>query len=178
MELPLSCFTFGRFRLPEARVRHFLIRLQLLEMGDVEEAEQLFDLVNTSVVGNVNEEEKNESKAGHESDIEAKLKMYERRWALYQANQRRNPSPNTDLYVKSMQRSLIDQFMKLALATKRCDTCAAFSPPFRKDGAAKIFQKPTPLKQRKSMLNLKLRYKVISIVCLLKSIVNLYCIYS
>lgn len=129
-------------------------------MGDVEEAEQLFDLVNGSVVGAINEDEKNESKEGHESDVEAKLKMYERRWDLYQANQRKNPSPNTDLYIKSIQRDLIDQFHRLALAAKRCDGCGAFSPPFRKDGAAKIFQKPTPIKQRKSMAGLKLKYKV------------------
>ncbi len=155
----LICFPF-RFRLPQARVRHFLIRLKLLEMGDVEEAEQLFDLVNSSVVGSINEEEKNEGKAGQEADVEAKLKMYERRWDLYQTKQRKNPSPNTDLYIKSLQRDLIDQLHKLALAVKRCDGCGGFSPPFRKDGAAKIFQKPTPLKQRKSMVGLKLKYKV------------------
>jgi DNA-directed RNA polymerase I subunit RPA1 len=127
-------------------------------MGDVEESDELFDLVNTPVLGS--DETKNESKDSHKCDVDAKLKMYEKRFELFQAAQRKITTGSTsDLYIKSLQRDLIEQFHKMALAVKRCDNCSAFSPPFRKDGAAKIFQKPTPKRQRKSMAGLKLKYK-------------------
>lgn len=141
------------------RVRHYLIRLKLLEMGDVEEAEAFFDMISAPQI--TSEDTKNEDvKKGHERDVEDKLRQYEARYERFQKIQRRkDEKSSSELYIKTLQRELIEQFQKLAIAAKRCENCGAFSPAFRKDGAAKIFQKPTSKKNRKSMASLKLKYK-------------------
>lgn len=128
------------------RTRYYLLRLMLLEMGDIDGANSLFDLVAPSQL------DKGDGVTGHsteENSVDKKLHDIEVRFKRFASSKTIRNKP--DLLIKSLQRTVIEEFQKLTLATKRCENCSAFSPPIRKDGAAKIFQKPIPLRQRKSM---------------------------
>jgi len=59
--------------------------------------------------------------------------------------------------MKAMQSRLIDEFMRSIMKSKKCENCGGFSPAFRRDGWAKIFQKPLPKKYRDIMNNLGIK---------------------
>lgn len=130
----------------------------LLEMGDVEEASTLFDSVAPSQL------DKGDGEQGESTDpnnIESKLRKIEIRYKTFLQTRALKKKP--DYLIKSLQRELIDSFMKANMAIKKCENCNAFSPPIRKDGASKIFQRPIPVRQRKSMSSsLKQKVSLIS----------------
>ncbi|KAG0242760.1 hypothetical protein BGX31_011589 [Mortierella sp. GBA43] len=49
--------------------------------------------------------------------------------------------------VNDERKRVIADFYRRAIAKKKCENCACFSPTFRKDGYAKIFEKPLTKKQ-------------------------------
>lgn len=129
-----------------SRVRYYLLRLMLLEMGDIEESNTLFDLVAPSQL------DKTDGEAGvstGEDITENRLKEIEINFKRFCKSRTMRSKP--DVLIQSLQRELIEQFHRACLVVKRCENCSAFSPQVRKDGSAKIFQKPIPLRQRKSM---------------------------
>lgn len=139
--------------------RFYLIRLKLLEMGDIQSSDQLLDLVAPPQLF-VEGEGKSKSKdTAISSDVESKLRQYERRFEIFQAKNK-DKRRDVNIQMKDKQRDLVDSFMKSVLATKRCENCGGFSPAFRKDASSKIFQKPLQKKQRKSMSVLRLKYSV------------------
>ncbi len=122
-------------------------------MGDIEASNNLFDMVGAS-------QRKKDDDIGEWTDevpLETKLKEIEARFSRFKRSNLMKSKP--DLLIKNLQRDLIDVFQKAAIDAKRCENCSAFSPPIRKDGASKIFQKPIPMRQRKSMSS-SLRQKV------------------
>lgn len=144
--LKAKCMSCHKLRVSSTRVRYYLLRLMLLEMGDTAAANSLFDLVAPSQL------DKGDGEQGvstEEVPIEKTLLDIERRFKQFCKS--RSICSKPELMIKQMQREVIDSFMKLCQATKRCENCSAFSPAIRKDGAAKIFQKPIPQRQRKSM---------------------------
>ena len=148
--LSLLLTPFFRFRMSAAHVRQTLVKLKLLEIGDVGAAETIDD-------HNVTEAVFDKSERTLAADLEQKLRQYEAQYEAFSRNPKRKPADN---HAKSLQRAVIDAFIKATIACKKCENCGAFSPAFRKDGYAKIFQKPLSKKFRIAMQAMKKRVHV------------------
>lgn len=134
-----KCLYCHNLRISKQRARLFLLRLKLLEMGNVEASNNLLDLVGSSQnVLDVDQENPS-------IDVEAKLAEYEKMYETF-ARLRRNHTP--DPYIKDCQREIIDLFNKACSDSKKCENCASFASTFRKDGHSKIFLKATSKRQR------------------------------
>jgi DNA-directed RNA polymerase I subunit RPA1 len=174
--LKLKCLSCHKLRIHANKVRYYLIRLKLLEMENIIEANQVIEMVQQltnngeSVFEDENYDEK-ERKADSAIDIEKKLQYYEKRYQAYlnMKSTRKNqpasssgskPLKENNIYIHGLQRDLIDSFYKMVQALKKCENCGSFSPGFRKDGYSKIFQKPLSKKNQKSMIAMKKSYKV------------------
>lgn len=147
----------NRLRCSTQKERLYLIRLKLLEMGEIVASEQVLDLVTPPQLFT---EQKAKSKdISITSDVEAKLRQYERKFEIFQ---QRNQSARREVNIvtKDKQRDLIDGFMRMLLASKRCENCGGCSPVYRKDASSKIFQKPLQKQQVKTMSALKLKLSV------------------
>lgn len=140
------------------RLRYYLVKLKMLEMGAKAAADLLDEWVNPASLF----DELADSKA---ADLEAHLKLHEDRYAAYTSRSHRRP---VDLGTKNLQRTVLDEFRKKCLEVKKCENCGAFSPPYRKDGYSKIFQKPlsNAMKKRMSAMRLKLKVGVFHVSCL------------
>lgn len=148
-----------RFRLMQSKLRHVLLKLKLLDMGAIEQCENLDSVVQVPVVFDENESETMIA-------IEKTLSNLENSYIDYLKNKQlgRN-NCNLDCaayssYAKSLRRDIVDSFLKTAVAVKKCDSCGSFSPPLRKDGYSKIFERPLQKRIRKSMEGLKIKLKV------------------
>jgi 3-hydroxy-3-methylglutaryl CoA synthase len=143
-------------------------------MGEILKAEQLMDIFNPRQLYLDDEIGTSKRKVDDPLESELILSKYEKQYENFvkkQMNYEQKTKENPDLwkplktqnvYVKSLQRTLIEQFMKACAACKKCETCAAYSPGFRKDGNNKIFQKPFGKRQQTAMNQLKLKRKVSS----------------
>ena len=141
-----------------ARVRHALIKLKLLELGNVAEFESFDELTTAPLVFD-------DVENTHASDLENKLQEYEKKYLHMIARnneikkynsklpftQHKKLIKQNDVVIKTMQRAVIDSFFKISVNTKKCENCGAFSPGFRKDGFSKIFQKAMPKRLSKQM---------------------------
>lgn len=128
-------------------------------MGEIAEAEQIMDAVAPQsffLDGEAGADKANEDR-DPSVDVERRLTDIEKRYARFVKRKKSNHVP--DQYVKSLQQDLIDQCMKACLGAKKCETCSAFSPPFRKDGNTKIFQRPIPKRNRRSMEGMNLKHR-------------------
>lgn len=157
-----------RLRVSSTRVRHTLIKLKLLELGNISQYESFDELLTVPVVFD-------DIETNHASDLETKLCEFERQYVqMMTANNeiRKFNSKTTayhhkklmkqdDVTYKTIQRSVIDNFFKTATAMKKCENCGAFSPAFRKDGFSKIFQKALPKRTQKIMRSMRKVLKVI-----------------
>ena len=149
------------------RVRYALIKLKLLELGNLAEYESFDDLITAPVVFD-------DMENMHATDLENKLIEYEKQYLMMIArnveiskyNERKSFIHHkkfirqTDVTIKSTQRSVIDGFLKLAVNTKKCENCGSFSPGFRKDGFSKIFQKAMPKRLAKQMKAMRRKLQV------------------
>jgi DNA-directed RNA polymerase I subunit RPA1 len=124
-------------------------------MGEFETADNIMDIFTAKQLDLETDVPSSSSVPG---DADERLAYYERKYDEF-VRRRKHIKTAPDLYIKSLQRETIDSFMKACIAMKRCENCSAFSPPFRKDGATKIFQKPLPKRQQKQMAPLKLKLK-------------------
>ncbi len=141
-----------RFRIAESRIRVALVKLKLIEMGMVKESNELEDLyIPPSIFVETGEEA-----AAHSENILKQLQSYEEKYNHFIQTNKSKPSSAT----ANLQREVIDAFQKLAVATKKCDSCGSFSPSLRKDGYTKLFEKPLQKKVRKSMQGMKIKLKV------------------
>ena len=150
-----------------SRVRHTLIKLKLLELGNIAEFESFDDLTTVPVVFD-------DLENTHASDLEKKLAEYEKQYLqLVSRNQeikrynqnkpfvhQKKLSKQNDVTVKVMQRAVIDAFLKTAIGIAKCENCGSFSPGFRKDGFAKIFQKAMPIRMAKQMKAMRKKLQV------------------
>ena len=134
-----------------AKSRYLLIKLKLLEMGEVNNALELDDLLIPSQL------EIGKEKV-HDSNMQSELLLYEERYDIFKRNKK--ASYRIDSYHKTLQSEAIDLFFKSNNAIKKCENCGAFSPSFRKDGFTKIFQKSLPKRIRNTMKTMKLQLKV------------------
>jgi DNA-directed RNA polymerase I subunit RPA1 len=131
-----------------------LIKLQLLEMGEITNANELDDLVHQQILL----EDKSEE-VSHINDVEGQLKVYEERFRAFM----RMPSrPRIDPYHKTLQSKVIESFIKQSMGARKCENCNSFSPKYRKDGYSKIFQKPLSSRMMKPNKAMRLELKVSS----------------
>jgi DNA-directed RNA polymerase I subunit RPA1 len=156
---------FYRLRLSSIKVRHALIKLKLLELGNVREYNSFDDIVTLPTVFEDIDDE-------HASNLEEKLNVYERQYLQYitmndQISKNNLLNPNNkkrikqnDVVIKTIQRSVIDKFLKDSVNIKKCENCGTFSNSFRKDGYSKIFQKPLPKRDANQNKAMKKKIKV------------------
>lgn len=143
----------NRLRMSSLRSRMYLVRLKLLEMGEISAADHLFDEMQPSILTEVDADEKSsKSSKVHAADTENRLKLYEERYNRYK---KVVVGKNVDTNIKAKQRKVIDEFQKAAIHIKQCENCGAYTAPFRKDGYTKIFQKPLQKRIKKSVAQTK-----------------------
>jgi DNA-directed RNA polymerase I subunit RPA1 len=148
--LRAQCANCHKLRLNASKIRLVLIKLKLIELGDVAASDALDNLVAAPVVFN-SEQDLEGALSG--SEIEQKLMYYE---LLYESKK----SSHVNASVKTQQRLVIDSFVKSVVACKKCENCGSFSPPLRKDGYSKIFEKALQKRLRKSMSGMRIKLKV------------------
>lgn len=142
----------SRLRMSATRVRHYLIKLKLFEMGETKQAEAFDDMVSPPQIFE-------DSENTWMRDLETRLKLYEERYEVYCARKDRKP---VDLHVKASQRNVIEEFQKKGQNVKKCENCDAISPAYRKDGFSKIFQKPLSKKTLRALSAMRLKLKVLT----------------
>jgi DNA-directed RNA polymerase I subunit RPA1 len=167
--LRCKCLYCHKLRMSQTKVRYFLVKLKLLEIGDVAAALGLQDAL--APLGPLHEEnadhELGRGKGGQSRDAEQILRRHESRYTAFVTTasslQKVGSSPilqlGNDPYTRSLQAGVIETFHRAALAVKGCENCGAHSPPLRKDGFTKIFQRPTPKRLRAIMLAKKLKLR-------------------
>lgn len=157
-------------------MRHALIKLKLLELGNLREYHSFDDIIVDPVVFDDTDNE-------HAINLEEKLNGYERQYLQYitmndQINKSNLLNPNkkksikqNDSVIKTVQRGVIDKFLKDAVHIKKCENCNTFSNTFRKDGYSKIFRKPLP--KRDAGQNKAMKKKIQVIILFICEIVSL-----
>jgi DNA-directed RNA polymerase I subunit RPA1 len=162
--LKSKCFYCHKLRMSLDRVRVFLVKLKLLEMGDVEGANTLDDSLQPSQ--DLFDEEgvgKGRNSSSSSVDAEPMLRTAEHKYRQY----RRNATPaqraaSQDSFITDRQNQVIDAFQRACVLVKGCENCNALTAPLRQDQSIKVFQKPMPKRQRK-FAESKLRQKVMRI---------------
>eukprot|EP01041_Mallomonas_annulata_P009274 gene9274-19252_t len=142
MILRCKCAKCHRLRLSKSKLRLFLIKLKLIEMNDIETASKIEDSLNITT------DSSNESKDNLPNNIESELRSYEDRYISFITNTR---NKTVNMFLKGLQRTIIESFWKTVQSIKKCDHCGAYSPGLRKDGFTKIFLKPLNKRLRESM---------------------------
>ena len=124
-------------RVSKPKIRHLLIKLKLLDMGDILTAEKIGNYVeNTADLLN---DDEIFNKSFH-TRIANEFDFYERTYEAYKQQGIRSRVPS--MHVKSLQRTEIETFLKYAIAMKKCEHCGCHARKLRKDGSSKIFLKP------------------------------------
>ena len=154
------------------KVRYYLVKLKLLEMGDIANAMALQDILQPSQ-GIFEEDQELNTDKNISLDAEQALRSFEQRYAVFASThahfsnvpgaeghsdapkQRRAADP----YIKDLQAEVIEVFQKAAMAIKACENCGAHTAPLRKDGYTKLFQKPMPKRLRASMTAKRMKTK-------------------
>ena len=106
-----KCLYCDKFKLSTAKCRVYLIRLKLLEMGDVTASKNVPDLLLQPIVF----EDTDKTAA---IDAENKLKTYEDCFNKFLLSKNRLPA---DQNIKSLQQKLIDEFYKDTCTVKKCE---------------------------------------------------------
>ena len=136
-------------------VRYYLVRLKLLQMGELDTAKEFTDLIVPPVIFTDKEGAAGDNLFMDTSgDIESKIHLYEDRYRMYLRNPRR-ASP--DVFSRAHQQEVIDQFYTAASGVVKCENCGAFSPTIRRDGFTKIFRRPLNKRVQKSMDAMKFK---------------------
>jgi hypothetical protein len=147
-------FCLARFRISENKIRIALIKLKLIEMGMVKESQDIEDLFIPPAIFDDSATAKDAS--SHLEGVNQQLEKYEEKYQKFLLQRTSKPSSLT----MALQRDVLDAFQKSSVAAKKCESCGGFSPPLRKDGYTKLFEKPLQKKHRKSMQGMKLKLKV------------------
>lgn len=157
------------------KVRYHLVKLKLLEMGDVANAMALQDILQPSQQIFDDDKDGEQDKA-MSHDAEQALRSFEQRYAAFATKHShfsnvpgaksdlhgsaQKQKRSTDPYIKDLQAEVIEAFQKAAMGIKACENCGAHTAPLRKDGYTKLFQKPMPKRLRASMTLKRMKVKV------------------
>lgn len=158
--LKSKCFYCHKLRMSVDRVRVFLVKLKLLEMGDVEGAMTLDDAMQPSQ--DLFDEEGVGVGKGKSSSVDAEpmLRTAEQKYRRYMRKETpMQRAASRDSFIVDRQNQVIDAFQRACVLVKGCENCNAITAPLRQDQSIKVFQKPMPKRQRK-FAESKLRQKV------------------
>ncbi|CCG83927.1 protein of unknown function [Taphrina deformans PYCC 5710] len=145
----LYCF---HLRLSKSEVHKYSCRLILLDKGLLLESQEFANIDFSKDDLKMPEEISDEESSNENNDSDAVIrKIVTRRhhWMKNALKERSRRLPNirtSDSAISNARRLLIKQFLAHIVERKRCDNCSAFSPTFKKDGFAKIFELPLTAK--------------------------------
>jgi hypothetical protein len=131
-------------------VRHYVLRLKLIEMNMLDDAAALPDLVVKPVFFKEKEgENKNDNFfVGNESEVAGILDGYERSYVQFLRHPFQKPM---DVHRKQMKQVVIEEFYHAAARERICQNCNTTSPSIRKDGYSKIFMRPLAARIKKAL---------------------------
>jgi DNA-directed RNA polymerase I subunit RPA1 len=158
--LRAKCLKCHSLRMWNSRVRAYLVKLKLIEMGDVSGAKEIDEESvkpngKVSEMADLLEDDQTEEEAAQRSGS----KQTSREEILDKAEERFNgfcglsneaKKRASDKYSKDYQREVIKAFNKAIVACKKCENCGFDSPRFRKDGFTKIFRKASTSRSKES----------------------------
>ncbi|OAQ35870.1 beta and beta-prime subunits of DNA dependent RNA-polymerase [Linnemannia elongata AG-77] len=142
-----ACLFCHQFRMSKCETHRFIAKLQLLNKGRFLESKEI-DNIPVSI-------KKGRSKDAMEIDGQDSL-LTEDEYianldAFVQKCLKKAVHGHEDYkttVVNDERKRVIADFYRRATAKKKCENCFAFSPSYRKDGFAKIFEKPLTNKQK------------------------------
>ncbi|KAF9387865.1 hypothetical protein CPB97_001922 [Podila verticillata] len=143
-----SCQFCHQFRMSKSETHRFIAKLQLLNKGRFLESKEIDSIPvvakKSRRSGDDMEVEDDEEVMGEDEYI-AKLDAFVHKVL-------KNTAHSHDDYkttvVNDERKRIIADFYRRATNKRKCENCASFSPSFRKDGYAKIFEKPLSKKHQ------------------------------
>ncbi|KAF9193699.1 hypothetical protein BGZ51_002363 [Haplosporangium sp. Z 767] len=145
-----SCLFCHHFRMSLSETHRFIAKLQLLNKGRFLESKEVDNIPVSKKKkrGDSDMDIDGEEEILGEDEYVARLEVYVR--SCLKKHVHGNEDYKTTV-VNDERKRVIAEFYRRATAKKKCEHCASFSPTFRKDGYAKIFEKP--LSKKHAMYN-------------------------
>ncbi|KAI1321572.1 hypothetical protein EDD11_003052 [Mortierella claussenii] len=145
--LRATCLFCHQFRMSRSETHRFISKLRLLNKGRFLESKEIDNIPVTGKKGHGDDDmevdgEKDEILG--EDEYIAKLDAFVDK-CLQKAIHGHEDYKTT--VVNDERKCIIADFYRRATNMRKCNNCATFSPTFRKDGYAKIFEKPLTKKQ-------------------------------
>ncbi|SAM02441.1 hypothetical protein [Absidia glauca] len=151
--LRAHCLHCHHFRMGPTQEKKVVAKLKLLESGLVREA-QAIDEFYVKLKGSkkkdsedLEDDEMGDDVFSNAEEYEAHLEKYVKDCMADPEIRAASASNYKVTVINQVRKSVMMDFMRRCLAIKRCEHCQAISPPFRRDGAAKLFQLPLPKKE-------------------------------
>lgn len=156
------CLYCYHLRLTKTEVNLYSCKLQLLNHGLLVEMGHLDSMrvgKSSGKGAKTGTDDEDEDDADDETIMDKQIAYT--KWAIKNNREHVNSNikPDHITTVAYERRKLINQFLKDITSPKVCHRCKGIAPSFRKDGVAKIFEKPLTQKQREQMLMLGVRRK-------------------
>ncbi|KAI8343954.1 hypothetical protein BC941DRAFT_491756 [Chlamydoabsidia padenii] len=155
--LRAHCLHCHHFRMGSTQQKKVLAKLKLLENGLVREAQAIDDFYvklktkGKKDIDDMEEDEMGDDVFSNAEEYEAHLEKYVKDCMADPEIRAASVSNYKVTVINEVRKSVMMDFMRRCLAIKRCEHCKAISPPFRRDGAAKLFQMPLPKKDLLAM---------------------------
>ncbi|KAG0223526.1 hypothetical protein BGW41_005462 [Actinomortierella wolfii] len=139
-----SCMFCHQFRMSKAETARYIAKLQLLARGRFLESKEV-DAISASKDETEDDMEVDGKVQGiSEEAYIARVEAFVKK-VLSQPVE--TPQDYKTTVVNEERKQVIADFYRKACHKRRCENCGSFSPSFRKDGYAKIFEKPLTKKQ-------------------------------
>ncbi|KAG0254618.1 hypothetical protein DFQ27_006746 [Actinomortierella ambigua] len=139
-----ACMFCHQFRMSKAETSRFIAKLQLLARGHFLESKEI-DAISASKDDAENDMEVDGKEAGISEDAYvARVEAFVKKVLSHPVDSSQNYKTTV---VNEERKQVIADFYRKACHKRRCENCGSFSPTFRKDGYAKIFEKPLTKKQ-------------------------------
>ncbi|ORE11227.1 beta and beta-prime subunits of DNA dependent RNA-polymerase [Rhizopus microsporus var. microsporus] len=160
--LRAKCVYCHQFRISRALMKKYSAQLTLLQHGLVNEAQSLNELVldfkKTEAKDDETLEDRMEEQALSLSTVEDYIEHIDTfmKNALADEESRKFAAKDYKVTViNEVRKSVMRDFMKQCIHSKKCANCCGISPPIRRDGAAKLFQLALNKKDQAAMDRLK-----------------------
>ncbi|KAG9323204.1 hypothetical protein KVV02_002993 [Mortierella alpina] len=146
--LRASCLFCHHFRMSKSETHRFIAKLQLLNKGRFLESKEIDNIPVVSKKGKRSSDDMDvdgEEQPMGEDEYISRLDSYVQKCLKKHIHGQEDYKTTV---VNDERKRIIADFYRRATAKKKCENCASFSPTFRKDGFAKIFEKPLTKKQQ------------------------------
>ncbi|KAG0333776.1 hypothetical protein BG000_008894 [Podila horticola] len=143
-----SCQFCHQFRMSKSETHRFIAKLQLLNKGCFLESKEIDSIPVVAKKGRRSGDDMEvdgEEEVMSEDEYIAKLDAFVQK-VLKKAVHSHDDYKTT--VVTDERKRIIADFYRRATNKRKCENCASFSPTFRKDGYAKIFEKPLSKKHQ------------------------------